>query len=243
MSSRYNDQQLRGIGMTSERTRRRMIERLRERGIDDEEVLAVMGRVPRHLFVDEALAHRVYDDGPVPIGLGQTLSSSLIVATMTSLLRMHAPPGGLQKVLEIGTGSGYQTTVLAPLVENLFTVERLEPLQEKARRRCRELGLTGIRFHLSDGHWGWPDHAPYDGILCAAAPETVPEALYTQLNPEGGVLLIPVGPENDQHLYCITRNGDEWDTQILDAVRFVPLVNEGRGNSASHSSSTETLNR
>lgn len=215
----------RGIGMTSERTRRRMLERLRARGIDDDAVLSVLGRVPRHWFVDEALAHRVYDDNPLPIGLGQTLSASYTVALMTSLLRAHAPARGLGRVLEIGTGSGYQTVVLAEFVQQLYTVERLEPLQRKAIARCRELGLQGIRFHLSDGHWGWPQHAPFDGILCAAAPDRVPPPLLEQLHPDGGVLVIPVGTET-QCLHVVTRQGDDWVTEQTASVNFVPLVAE-----------------
>lgn len=215
---------LTGIGMTSERTRRRMIERLQSRGIEDEEVLHVMASVPRHIFVDEALSHRVYDDVSLPIGYGQTLSNSYTVARMTSLLRAYAPERGLGRVLEIGTGSGYQTSVLAHLARELYTVERIGPLQEKARARCRLLRLTGIRFHLSDGHWGWPEYGPYDAILCAAAPEQVPPALIEQLAPDGGVLVLPIGDQSQQQLVRVSRLGDEIEQEVVDEALFVPLV-------------------
>ncbi|TGG95144.1 protein-L-isoaspartate(D-aspartate) O-methyltransferase [Natronospirillum operosum] len=227
-----------GIGMTSERTRRRMVERLRERGIHDAAVLDVLFRVPRHWFVDEALAHRTYDDVSLPIGYGQTLSNSYTVARMTSLLREAVldeaelervrRPAKLGRVLEIGTGSGYQTSVLAHLTRELHTVERIQGLQQKARRRCREQSLYGIQFHLSDGHWGLAEHAPYQGILCTAAPATVPEALLEQLDPEGGVLILPVGPDGDQRLLRIIRQGSEWTREDVEAVCFVPLVNGTR---------------
>lgn len=225
MSSTQEKARLLGIGMTSERTRRRMIERLQSRGIKDQTVLNIMASVPRHIFVDEALAHRAYDDTSLPIGYGQTLSNSYTVALMTSLLREAAPARGLQHVLEIGTGSGYQTAVLSHLTQQLFTVERIAPLQEKARTRCRLLRLNGIRFHLSDGHWGWERNAPYDGILCTAAPETVPDALLAQLHPEGGVLVLPVGDQHKQQLVRVVRNGDEYTHDLLDEALFVPLVN------------------
>ena len=213
-----------GIGMTSQRTRRRMIERLQAKGISDETVLQVMTQVPRHIFVDEALAHRVYDDVSLPIGYGQTLSNSYTVARMTSLARAYAPIGGLGRVLEIGTGSGYQTAVLAHLSKQLFTVERIAPLQKKARRRLRLLKLYDIRFHLSDGHWGWPDHGPFDVILCTAAPETIPESLVAQLNPDGGVLVLPVGNSSQQRLIRVSRYGDEIEQSDEGEALFVPLV-------------------
>ncbi|MEX0584718.1 MAG: protein-L-isoaspartate(D-aspartate) O-methyltransferase [Natronospirillum sp.] len=224
MSSTQEKARLLGVGMTSERTRRRMIERLQSRGIIDAEVLKVMASVPRHIFVDEALAHRAYDDTSLPIGYGQTLSNSYTVARMTSLLREAAPAEGLQRVLEIGTGSGYQTAVLSHLAPELYTVERIEPLQEKARARCRLLGLQGIRFHLSDGHWGWERNAPYDAILCTAAPEAVPEALLAQLRPEGGVLVLPVGDQTHQQLVRVVRQGDDYTQHRMDEALFVPLV-------------------
>lgn len=213
-----------GIGMTSERTRRRMIERLQARGITDDTVLKVMTQVPRHIFVDEALAHRVYDDVSLPIGYGQTLSNSYTVARMSSLARAHAPVGGLQRVLEIGTGSGYQTAVLAHLSKQLFSVERIAPLQRKARQRLRLLKIHDVRFHLSDGHWGWPDHAPFDVILCTAAPETIPQSLIAQLNPHGGTLVLPVGDSRAQRLMRVTRFGDETEQSDEGEALFVPLV-------------------
>ena len=223
-----------GIGMTSERTRRRMIERLREQGVSDEAVLEILFQVPRHWFVDEALAHRTYDDVSLPIGYGQTLSNSYTVARMTSLLREALLDEGalakvrrpvrLGRVLEIGTGSGYQTSVLAHLVRELHTVERIPELQRKARQRCRQQGLAGISFHVSDGHWGLEAHAPYEGIICTAAPGTVPEALLNQLSPEGGTLVIPVGEGAAQHLMRIRRDGSDWLEEWIEPVCFVPLV-------------------
>lgn len=231
--NRIEPARLKGIGMTSERTRRRMVERLQEKGIDDDRVLAVMAAVPRHIFVDEALSHRVYDDVSLPIGYGQTLSNSYTVARMTSLLLAHAPETGLRRVLEIGTGSGYQTAVLAHLVQELYTVERIAPLQKQARQRLRALKLHGVRSHLSDGHWGWPEHAPFDAILCTAAPETIPRALIEQLNSDGGVLVIPVGDAASQQLVRVSRWGDEVAEEVVDAAMFVPLVSESDTDHAS----------
>lgn len=223
-----------GIGMTSERTRRRMIERLREQGVSDEAVLEILFQVPRHWFVDEALAHRTYDNVSLPIGYGQTLSNSYTVARMTSLLRealLDAEalarvrrPVRLGRVLEIGTGSGYQTSVLAHLVRELHTVERIPELQQKARQRCRQQGLAGISFHVSDGHWGLAAHAPYQGIICTAAPEAIPEALLEQLSPDGGTLVIPVGAGEEQQLMRIRREGSDWQEEWVEPVCFVPLV-------------------
>lgn len=225
---------IQGIGMTSERTRRRMVERLREQGIADPVVLEVMQAVPRHWFVDEALAHRVYDNNSLPIGYGQTLSNSYTVARMTSLLRAALltpeqcaqlnPRVLLAKVLEIGTGSGYQTSVLAAVTSDLYTVERIPELQRLARQRCQQQRLRGLHFHVADGHWGLPRYAPYQGILCTAAPPEIPGALCDQLQPEGGVLVLPVGVEQQQQLVCVTRSGDQFRERVIEPAHFVPLV-------------------
>lgn len=211
---------IQGVGMTSQRTRDRLIARLKEEGIQNEQVLEVIRVMPRHLFVDEALASRSYEDTALPIGHGQTISQPYVVARMTEALLAAGP---LNKVLEIGTGSGYQAAVLCHMVEQLFTVERIAPLQERARRILSQLQMRNIRYCISDGGWGWTQHAPYDGIIVTAAPEEVPEALYDQLA-EGGRLVIPSGEQGKQRLLLITRNGDEFEEQVLDWVSFVPLV-------------------
>jgi protein-L-isoaspartate(D-aspartate) O-methyltransferase len=213
--------ELQGIGMTSQRTRDRLIQRLREAGIQDERVLAVMRETPRHIFVDEALATRAYEDTSLPIGFGQTISQPYIVARMTEVLLKDAVPG---KVLEVGTGSGYQTAILAKLVPQVYTVERIAGLQEQARLRLsRQLKLTNVRYKHSDGSWGWKQHAPYDGILVTAAPETVPQELCNQLA-EGGRMVIPSGPNGQQQLRVYTREGDTLNETILETVSFVPLL-------------------
>ena len=213
--------ELKGIGMTSQRTRDRLIQRLREAGIQDERVLAVMRETPRHIFVDEALATRAYEDTSLPIGFGQTISQPYIVARMTEVLLKDAIPG---KVLEVGTGSGYQTAILAKLVPQVYTVERIAGLQEQARQRLsRQLKLTNVRYKHSDGSWGWKQHAPYDGILVTAAPETVPLELCNQLA-EGGRMVIPSGPSGQQQLRVYTREGDSLKETILETVSFVPLL-------------------
>lgn len=212
---------LQGIGMTSQRTRDRLIQRLREAGIQNEQVLAVMREIPRHIFVDEALASRAYEDSSLPIGHGQTISQPYIVARMTEeLLKGNTP----RKVLEIGTGSGYQTAILARLVPEVYTVERIAALLEQARQRLsRQLKLTNVRYKHSDGSWGWKQHAPYDGILVAAAPETVPLELCHQLA-EGGRMVIPSGPNGQQQLRVYTREGASLKETILETVSFVPLL-------------------
>ncbi|MCW8899166.1 MAG: protein-L-isoaspartate(D-aspartate) O-methyltransferase [Gammaproteobacteria bacterium] len=213
---------LNGIGMTSQRTRDRLIQRLRNEGIHDERVLEVMRQTPRHIFVDEALASRSYEDTALPIGHGQTISQPYIVARMTELLLQAA---SLKKVLEVGTGSGYQTAILAPFVEQVYTVERIAPLLEQAKQRHRALGLTNIRYLLSDGSWGWPDFAPYDAIIATAAPEEIPPELPEQLV-DGGRLIIPHGSSLQQRLSVIERDGEALNTTDLDMVSFVPLVRE-----------------
>jgi len=210
----------RGIGMTSQRTRDRLVERLREKGIRNEKVLDVIGNTPRHLFVDEALASRAYEDTALPIGYNQTISQPYIVAVMTDLVTRNNPG----KVLEIGTGSGYQAAVLAPLVDKIYTVERIEPLATQARQRFRKLGIRNVRASYSDGTEGLPEFAPYDAIITTAAAEEIPEALLEQLSPEGGRLIIPVGSRARQTLMLVTRNDNIFEHEELDPVIFVPLL-------------------
>jgi protein-L-isoaspartate(D-aspartate) O-methyltransferase len=211
---------LSGSGMTSSRTRERMVNRLLEQGITDLSVIDVMRRTPRHIFLDEALAHRAYEDTSLPIGHGQTLSQPYIVARMTEVLLAAGP---LKKVLEIGTGSGYQTAVLAQLVGQVYSVERIKALQEKARQRLQLLKLHNVKLRHTDGGLGWPDEGSFDGIIATAAPLGVPKALVAQLA-EGGRLVIPVGGGEVQDLLLITRRGDGHDTQVLEQVRFVPML-------------------
>ena len=208
-----------GIGMTSERTRMRMIDALRREGIKDERVLGAMTEIPRHAFVEEGIASRAYEDTPLPIGHGQTISSPTIVALMTQLLLEKGPLG---KVLEVGTGCGYQTAVLAKLVKEVYTLERIAPLMDKARRHLRDLRIYNVRFKHVDGHNGYPEGAPYEGMLIAAAASHVPPALKSQLA-VGGRMVIPVGIE-DQWLYVVDRTETGFTEQKREAVRFVPLV-------------------
>ncbi|MTI14519.1 protein-L-isoaspartate(D-aspartate) O-methyltransferase [Sansalvadorimonas verongulae] len=205
--------------MTSQRTRDRLIERLYDQGITNHFVIDSIRSVPRHIFIDEALAHRAYEDTALPIGHNQTISQPFIVARMTEALLAGGP---LKKVLEIGTGSGYQTAVLSSLVDNVRSVERIQPLQVKARQRLRMLKIYNVLFKHSDGGMGWPEEGPYDGILVTAAPESIPNELLQQLV-VGGRLVIPVGGE-DQSLYCITRTETGFEKDLLEAVRFVPLL-------------------
>lgn len=215
---------LAGIGMTSQRTRDRLITRLREEGVKDMRVLEVIRTTPRHIFVDEALASRAYEDTALPIGYGQTISQPYIVARMSEALLAGGPRS---KVLEIGTGSGYQTAVLAQLVEQVYTVERIPELFTRAKRSLAELPFRNLRFQLSDGSWGWQQYAPYDGIMVTAAPEQVPRELLMQLT-EGGRLVIPSGRTDAQRLRLIIRSGDSFSETLLDWVSFVPLIKERR---------------
>ena len=210
-----------GIGMTSARTRERLIQRLRDQGIGTPRVLDQIRNVPRHLFVDEALATRAYEDTALPIGHGQTISQPYIVARMTEALLDGARTPG--KVLEIGTGCGYQTTVLSPLVRFVYSIERISALLDRARVRFRELGVRNVHLRHGDGFQGWPAHAPYDGILMAAAPLAIPEVLFEQLAP-GGRLIAPVGPEGRQQLVRVTRRKDDLQMEKLGLVSFVPLL-------------------
>jgi protein-L-isoaspartate(D-aspartate) O-methyltransferase len=209
-----------GIGMTSQRTRERLIQRLVEQGIRDARVLDRIRNVPRHLFVDEALASRAYEDTALPIGYGQTISQPYVVARMTEAITIGGTP---EKVLEIGTGCGYQTAVLAPLAERIYSIERIEALLDRARERIRELGIRNVRFKHGDGAAGWPSQAPFDGILLAAAPHAVPQKLLDQLA-EGGRLVAPIGPEGRQELVRLTRRGEQFLRERLGYVSFVPLL-------------------
>lgn len=212
---------LQGIGMTSQRTRSRLVERLSEEGIQNQDVLNVIASTPRHVFVDEAISHRAYEDTALPIGLGQTISQPFIVARMTELL-LQFPT--INKVLEIGTGSGYQTAVLAQMFDEIYSIERIQALQQKAKRLLRQLGLTNVKYHYGDGFAGWPTDEKFDGIIVTAAPDVVPQALLEQLA-DGGVLIIPVGGQHDvQTLQMIQRQGDDFEYHSLEKVRFVPLV-------------------
>ncbi|MDH5378120.1 MAG: protein-L-isoaspartate(D-aspartate) O-methyltransferase [Gammaproteobacteria bacterium] len=206
--------------MTSRRTRERLVQRLRDEGIKDERVLEVIRSTPRHIFVDEALATRAYENNSLPIGHGQTISQPYIVARMTEALLRDGP---VERVLEIGTGSGYQTAVLAQLVDHVFTVERIEALQRQARKRLYELRLNNVRYKFDDGHMGWVEKSPFDAIIVTAAPQDVPVALLHQLANRGR-LIIPTGGNNQQVLRLITRDGNEFIEEHLDAVRFVPLL-------------------
>ncbi len=209
-----------GVGMTSQRTRNRLTDRLREQGIVNEAVLQVMASTPRHLFVDEALAHRAYEDTALPIGNSQTISQPYIVARMTELLLQDVPP---TSVLEVGTGSGYQTAILAQLMDQVFTVERISALLDRALGRFRQLGLHQIKSKYDDGHLGWAEKGPFDAIIVTASPREVPAALLAQLR-AGGRLIIPVGDAETQTLTLVTRRDDGFETTLVEPVRFVPLL-------------------
>lgn len=210
---------LSGIGMTSQRTRERLIQRLREQGIKDEVVLAAMLEIPRHIFLDEALASRAYEDASLPIGHNQTISQPYIVARMTELLRNGGP---LKKVLEIGTGCGYQTTVLSRVAQEVYSVERIGPLLETAKSHFRELRLRNVKVKKADGNYGIPEIAPFDGIMVTAGATHIPEELLRQLA-VGGRMVIPVG-STDQVLTLVERTDDGFRKTELEAVRFVPLL-------------------
>jgi protein-L-isoaspartate(D-aspartate) O-methyltransferase len=220
MDQQMIDHDVRGIGMTSARTRDRLVQRLQESGIRSSEVLEQIRNVPRHLFVDEALASRAYEDTALPIGLGQTISQPYVVARMTEAL-LDGLDGG--RILEIGTGCGYQTAMLAPLVKEIYTVERIPELLRKTKQRLRQLNIYNVHFRLADGWEGWPKYAPYDGIIVAAAAEELPEKLLGQLE-TGGHLVIPVGPSGRQELVKVTKHHDRYEQVSMALVSFVPLV-------------------
>ncbi len=209
-----------GIGMTSQRTRERLLGRLMDQGISSMEVLDVMRTTPRHIFLDEALAHRAYEDVALPIGHNQTISQPYVVARMTEALFKS---GKLDRVLEIGTGCGYQTAIIAQLAKRVYTVERIKPLLDRAKQNLRSLRLRNIEFKHDDGTLGWQERGPYDAIITTAAPQSVPRELLDQLA-DGGRLVIPVGGEDHQELKLIKRVGTEFEEQTLDLVRFVPLL-------------------
>ncbi|GLQ31153.1 protein-L-isoaspartate O-methyltransferase [Litoribrevibacter albus] len=210
---------LNGVGMTSMRTRERLVQRLRDEGISDEIVLNVIRTTPRHIFVDEALSHRAYEDTALPIGFNQTLSQPYTVARMTELLLQAGAP---RKVLEVGSGSGYQTAVLAQLVNEVYTVERIGPLQEKAKSRMKLLELSNVAFLHTDGGMGWPEKGPFDAIMVTAAPDTIPEALIEQLA-IGGRMVIPVGGDK-QYLTLVDRTSSGVEIERVEPARFVPLL-------------------
>jgi protein-L-isoaspartate(D-aspartate) O-methyltransferase len=218
-----NEIQRHGIGMTSARTRERLIERLKAEGIKNAAVLDRIRAVPRHLFVDEALASRAYEDTALPIGFGQTISQPYIVAAMTEALIEGTSAKKLTRVLEIGTGCGYQTAVLAPFVQHIYSVERIQPLLQRARSMLASLGITNVSLRHADGWHGWRSQAPFQGIIVAAAPELVPPELYEQLD-QGGRMVIPIGARGHQTLLRVTRVGDEFHREELLPVSFVPFV-------------------
>ena len=211
-----------GIGMTSLRTRERLVQRLIEQGIQQISVLEALRVTPRHLFIDEALSHRAYEDVSLPIGFGQTISQPYIVARMTEVLL--GVIGSESRVLEIGTGCGYQSTVLAQLVKHVYTLERIAPLQQKAKEIISEIGVRNIQFKNADGHYGWPQFAPYEGIIATAAAEKVPDYLIDQLA-DGGALVIPIGDEKTQNLMLYCKKDNEISETLIESVYFVPFLN------------------
>lgn len=209
-----------GIGMTSQGTRDRLVRRLRENGIKNEKVLMAIATTPRHEFVDEALSSRAYEDTALPIGQSQTISQPWVVARMTEAVLESGP---MDKVLEVGTGSGYQAAILASLVPKVFTVERIDELLKLARRRFHKLGLHNIYTRYADGHLGWPSQAPFDGIVVTAAAAEIPDELLEQLR-VGGVVVAPVERRGMQRLLAIRRTGDGFEEEDLGGVIFVPLL-------------------
>ncbi|MBM87772.1 MAG: protein-L-isoaspartate O-methyltransferase [Gammaproteobacteria bacterium] len=212
---------LNGIGMTSQRTRERLLGRLIDQGISSIEVLDVMRSTPRHIFLDEALAHRAYEDVALPIGHNQTISQPYIVARMTEAVLTSGP---MESVLEIGTGCGYQTAIIAQLAKKIYSVERIKSLLNRAKKNLRMLRLRNIDFKHDDGSLGWKRKSPFDAIITTAAPKQIPSELLQQLNPVGGRLVIPVGGDDRQDLKLIRRDGDEYSESYLCSVRFVPLL-------------------
>ena len=210
-----------GIGMTSLRTRERLLGRLMEQGIKNMQVLDIIRSTPRHIFLDEALSHRAYEDVALPIGYGQTISQPYVVAKMTEIVSASRR---LKSVLEIGTGCGYQTAVISRIAEKVYTVERIRPLLDRAKKNLKLLGIRNVEFKHDDGSLGWEERAPFDAIITTAAPQMVPAELYLQLSPEEGSLVIPVGVDNQQDLKHIVKSGQSIRTENLGSVRFVPLL-------------------
>lgn len=213
-----------GIGMTSQRARDRMVNELRQMGIKNQDVLRVISNTPRHLFMDEALSSRAYENCSLPIGQGQTISQPYIVAKMTEILLQIPNP---QKILEIGTGSGYQTAVLSPLVRAVYSIERIEYLLNRTKPLFRKLKLNNILAKHGDGYQGWPSKAPFDAIIITAAPQQIPNLLFEQLA-DGGRLISPVGEQGEQQLWVYQKIGNDIESQMIEAVSFVPLLN-GKG--------------
>lgn len=223
-----NNPQIQGIGMTSQRTRSRLVERLRSQNITDEKVLRAIGNAPRHLFIDEAMSHRAYEDTALPIGLGQTISQPFIVALMTQALLEATATIETDfrsgKILEIGTGCGYQSLILAQLFPQVFSIERIYALQKKATQRLRDLKVFNVNFLHGDGWNGWEGQGPYDAIIVTAAANSLPEKLIEQLIP-GGSLVIPVGEPGQPHeLYLYTKKDNSLTKKKMADVRFVPLI-------------------
>jgi protein-L-isoaspartate(D-aspartate) O-methyltransferase len=210
-----------GIGMTSLRTRERLVQRLIDQGIQQVAVLEAMRTTPRHLFIEEALSHRAYEDVSLPIGFNQTISQPYIVARMTEVILAATIEGA--NILEIGTGCGYQTAILAQLVKRVYSIERISPLLEKTKLRLKEVGISNIQLKCADGNYGWPQHAPFDGIITTAAAEEVPKALLEQLA-EGGVIVIPVGNVEKQELKVYRKVKGGIIVESLEPVYFVPLL-------------------
>ena len=213
-----------GIGMTSARTRNRLVSRLKDQGITSNDVLEQILNVPRHLFVDEALSTRAYEDTALPIGMGQTISQPYIVAKMTEAIFQN---NKRNKILEIGTGCGYQTAILSPFYKKIYSVERIPEILRKTKKRLRNLNIYNVNFRLGDGWKGWPKYAPYDGIIVSAAANEVPKNLLKQLI-DGGVLVIPIGETGKQELQLIEKNDKIFKYTSLGYVSFVPLVKDHR---------------
>ena len=213
-----------GIGMTSVRTRNRLVSRLKDQGITSNDVLEQILNVPRHLFVDEALSTRAYEDTALPIGMGQTISQPYIVAKMTEAIFQN---NKRNKILEIGTGCGYQTAVLSPFYKKIYSVERIPEILRKTKKRLQNLNIYNVNFRLGDGWKGWPKYAPYDGIIVSAAANEVPKNLLKQLI-DGGVLVIPIGATGKQELQLIEKNDKIFKYTSLGYVSFVPLVKDHR---------------
>lgn len=215
-----NTSKIQGIGMTSQRSRNRLVSKLRDMGIRNEKVLNIVAETPRHIFIEEALATKAYENSALPIGFGQTISQPYIVALMTQVL---IESGEMKKVLEIGFGSGYQTAILSRVSDQVFGVERLSSLVEKAREKIWELKINNIHLRHGDGILGWEHHSPFDAILVAAAPSFVPKELLNQLG-EGGRLIIPIGINEKQKLMLYTKTKKEIVEKEIQAVKFVPLL-------------------